>query len=77
MSYQGFVSSELDKDSLSVRMFADKGMDMCLAQSFAKNFGLYGEKLFKKMNMKLMLLKVKFKLFVEMNIVILLNLVLI
>ena len=45
MAYQGFASSDPDKDAYSVRMFANNGMDMCLAQSFAKNFGLYGERI--------------------------------
>ena len=45
MAYQGFVSSDPDKDAFAVRMFANNGMDMCLAQSFAKNFGLYGERI--------------------------------
>ena len=45
MAYQGFVSSDPDKDAFAVRMFANNGIDLCLSQSFAKNFGLYGERI--------------------------------
>lgn len=43
-AYQGFASGDLDRDGASLRMFADTGMEMLLAQSFAKNMGLYGER---------------------------------
>lgn len=45
MAYQGFSSGDLDVDAYSLRKFADTGMNMCLAQSFAKNFGLYGQRI--------------------------------
>jgi len=45
MAYQGFSSGDLDKDAYSLRKFADTGMNMCLAQSYAKNFGLYGQRI--------------------------------
>lgn len=38
-AYQGFASGDLDRDGASLRMFADTGMEMLLAQSFAKNMG--------------------------------------
>ncbi len=44
MAYQGFVSSDPNKDAFVIRMFANNGMDMCITQSFTKNFGLYGER---------------------------------
>ena len=44
MAYQGFVSSDPNKDAFAIRMFANNGMDMCITQSFTKNFGLYGER---------------------------------
>ena len=44
MAYQGFVLSDHDKDAFPIRMFANNGMDMCITQSFTKNFGLYGER---------------------------------
>lgn len=32
------------KDAWAVRYFVDQGFELCIAQSFAKNFGLYGER---------------------------------
>ena len=43
-AYQGFVSGCPATDAFSVRLFADAGMEMLVAVSFAKNFGLYGER---------------------------------
>lgn len=44
MAYQGFASGDTDKDASALRYFVDKGHQVCLAQSFAKNMGLYGER---------------------------------
>ncbi len=44
MAYQGFASGDAAKDAYAVRYFADKGHGFVLAQSFAKNMGLYGER---------------------------------
>ncbi|KFY04674.1 hypothetical protein O988_00606 [Pseudogymnoascus sp. VKM F-3808] len=43
-AYQGFASGDLAKDAWAVRYFVEQGFEMCLAQSFAKNLGLYGER---------------------------------
>lgn len=43
-AYQGFASGDLDQDAQSIRIFTDDGHDVFLAQSFAKNMGLYGER---------------------------------
>jgi aspartate aminotransferase, cytoplasmic len=43
-AYQGFASGNLAQDAWAVRHFAEQGFEMCVAQSFAKNFGLYGER---------------------------------
>ena len=43
MAYQGFASGDVDKDALPVRLFLEDGHSIALAQSFAKNMGLYGE----------------------------------
>lgn len=56
-AYQGFASGDLDRDAWAIRFFAEKlfaqsaeGLDgagpagMMVCQSFAKNFGLYGER---------------------------------
>ena len=42
-AYQGFASGDLDRDALSVRLFASLGLEFFCAQSFAKNMGLYGK----------------------------------
>jgi len=44
-AYQGFSSGSLEKDASAVRAFADDGFDFLLAQSYAKNLGLYGERI--------------------------------
>ncbi|KAI3691167.1 hypothetical protein L2E82_49386 [Cichorium intybus] len=43
-AYQGFASGNLDKDAESVRMFVSDGGECFIAQSYAKNMGLYGER---------------------------------
>jgi len=42
MAYQGFASGDVDKDAFALRYFIDEGHTVLLAQSFAKNMGLYG-----------------------------------
>lgn len=44
MAYQGFASGSVDKDAFAVRLFLKDGHQIALAQSFAKNMGLYGER---------------------------------
>ncbi len=43
-AYQGFASGDLAKDAWAVRHFIEQGFELCIAQSYAKNFGLYGER---------------------------------
>lgn len=43
-AYQGYATGDLDKDGYSTRSFAESGMPLLISQSFAKNFGLYGER---------------------------------
>lgn len=43
-AYQGFASGDLSRDAWAVRYFVEQGFEMCVAQSYAKNFGLYGER---------------------------------
>jgi len=43
-AYQGFASGDLDKDAQAIRYFASRGFEMLITQSFAKNFGLYNER---------------------------------
>jgi len=44
MAYQGFASGDCDKDAEGFRYFVDQGHKVCLMQSMAKNFGLYGQR---------------------------------
>merc|ERR1719297_250043 len=43
-AYQGFATGDLDADAYAVRLFERRGFDFFLAQSFAKNLGLYCER---------------------------------
>ncbi|GAB4837259.1 Aspartate aminotransferase 3, chloroplastic [Ancistrocladus abbreviatus] len=43
-AYQGFASGNLDADAQSIRMFVADGGECLVAQSYAKNMGLYGER---------------------------------
>jgi len=45
MAYQGFASGSTSKDAFAVRHFVSEGHQVALAQSFAKNMGLYGERI--------------------------------
>jgi len=44
-AYQGFASGDTDKDAFPIRLFAKEGHNLAACQSFAKNFGLYGERI--------------------------------
>jgi len=43
-AYQGFASGDLNNDAWPIHYFVEQGFELCIAQSFAKNFGLYGER---------------------------------
>lgn len=43
-AYQGFASGDLSNDAWAIRHFAEQGFELCVAQSFSKNLGLYGER---------------------------------
>ena len=45
MAYQGFASGSTTKDAYALRYFVSQGHQVALAQSFAKNMGLYGERI--------------------------------
>eukprot|EP00210_Caulerpa_lentillifera_P005530 g5289.t1 len=45
MAYQGFASGDCDKDAQAIRIFIDDGHQIGLAQSYAKNMGLYGQRI--------------------------------
>ncbi|KAG7428689.1 Aspartate aminotransferase [Fusarium oxysporum f. sp. raphani] len=45
MAYQGFASGDLDQDASAITHFFDRSdLEFAVAQSFSKNFGLYGER---------------------------------
>jgi len=44
-AYQGFASGDPTKDIFGLRTFIDDGHNPIVCQSFAKNFGLYGERI--------------------------------
>jgi aspartate aminotransferase len=43
-AYQGFASGDPDKDAFALRHFASEGINIVATQSYAKNLGLYGER---------------------------------
>ncbi|AES89802.1 putative aspartate transaminase [Medicago truncatula] len=44
MAYQGFASGNPERDVKAIRIFVDDGHLLGLAQSYAKNMGLYGQR---------------------------------
>lgn len=44
MAYQGFASGNPERDAKAIRIFLDDGHLLGLAQSYAKNMGLYGQR---------------------------------
>jgi aspartate aminotransferase len=44
-AYQGFASGSQDKDASAIRLFVSRGLEMAVCVSFAKNFGLYCERI--------------------------------
>merc|ERR1712048_64646 len=44
-AYQGYASGDLAKDGVAQNLFTESGMEFFICQSFAKNFGLYGERI--------------------------------
>lgn len=43
-AYQGFASGSLETDAWAINHFVEQGFELMIAQSYAKNFGLYGER---------------------------------
>lgn len=39
----GFASGDVTRDAYALRHFVDQGIQLILAQSYAKNMGLYGQ----------------------------------
>lgn len=44
-AYQGFASGDIETDAWAIRYFVDLGFQMLVSQSYAKNMGLYGERI--------------------------------
>lgn len=44
-AYQGFASGDVDRDIKSFRYFVSRGFETLCCQSFAKNFGLYNQRI--------------------------------
>lgn len=44
MAYQGFASGDPERDAKAIRIFLEDGHLIGCAQSFAKNMGLYGQR---------------------------------
>lgn len=44
-AYQGFASGDPSRDAFAIRHFIEQGHKPLICQSFAKNFGLYGERI--------------------------------
>eukprot|EP01091_Cochliopodium_minus_P007591 TRINITY_DN1747_c0_g1_i2.p1 TRINITY_DN1747_c0_g1~~TRINITY_DN1747_c0_g1_i2.p1 ORF type:complete len:244 (-),score=64.98 TRINITY_DN1747_c0_g1_i2:92-823(-) len=45
IAYQGYASGDLDEDAKALRYFVSLRMEMIVCQSYAKNLGLYGERI--------------------------------
>lgn len=43
-AYQGYSSGSLDQDAWALRHFVEQGFEIIITQSFAKNMGMYGER---------------------------------
>ena len=44
MAYQGFASGDPERDAKSIRIFLEDGHHIGISQSYAKNMGLYGQR---------------------------------
>ncbi|CAM8896582.1 unnamed protein product [Rhodiola kirilowii] len=44
MAYQGFASGDPERDAKAIRIFLNDGHHIGIAQSYAKNMGLYGQR---------------------------------
>lgn len=44
-AYQGYATGDLEEDAYAVRLFLDNNVPFCVAQSYSKNLGLYGERI--------------------------------
>ena len=45
VAYQGFASGDCERDAAAIRIFVEDGHKVGCSQSFAKNMGLYGQRI--------------------------------
>ncbi len=45
VAYQGFATGDLEADAFAPRLFAERGLELFVAQSYSKNLGLYAERI--------------------------------
>ncbi len=45
VAYQGFATGSLEEDAYAPRYFAERGLELFVAQSYSKNLGLYAERI--------------------------------
>ena len=45
VAYQGFATGDLEGDAAAPRLFAARGLELFVAQSYSKNLGLYAERI--------------------------------
>jgi len=45
MAYQGFATGDIENDSYAVKLLWEKNLEFLVSQSFAKNMGLYNERI--------------------------------
>jgi len=45
MAYQGFASGDCERDGAAIKIFLDDGHNVACSQSYAKNMGLYGQRI--------------------------------
>lgn len=43
-AYQGFATGDMRQDVAAIHLFARRGLELVVAQSLSKNFGLYGQR---------------------------------
>jgi aspartate aminotransferase, mitochondrial len=42
---QGFATGDCERDCAAIRLFVKKGLPLAVSQSFAKNLGMYGQRI--------------------------------
>ena len=45
IAYHGFASGDLEEEVSPIRKFVNRGLHVCISQTFSKSFGLYSERI--------------------------------